>query len=99
MNDDYQEFWRFVPKNADHPLRVPILEAFRWIGEPLTAIGLVDVFDGQNLTMWEAAHHLRVLETLHVLEPDPAETRRGVSRYSLFYVPYRLRTWKPDEGR
>ncbi len=90
MSDDYEAFWSTVPEKALHPVRVPMLEALWRIGESLSAIELVDVLDGL-LSMWEAAHHLRVLETLDVVEPDPADTGRGISRYGLFGVPHRLK--------
>ena len=67
---------------------MPILEALRWIGEPLSAIALVDMNDG-HITMWEAAHHLRVLDSLAVAEPVDAGS--GASRSGAFGVPYRLK--------
>jgi hypothetical protein len=39
LSGDYKEFWSSLPEKAEHPLRIPILEAFRWIAEPLSAIG------------------------------------------------------------
>lgn len=90
MSSDYEEFWSALPNRALHPLRVPILETLRWIGEPLSAIALVDVFDG-HVTMWEAAHHLRVLDELDVTEPSPVDADSGTSRNGVFRVPYRLK--------
>lgn len=88
MSSGYEEFWSVLPDRALHPHRVPILEALLWIGEPLSAIALVDVIDG-HLTMWEAAHHLRVLNSLAVAEPVDADG--GASRSGVFDVPYRLK--------
>jgi len=82
---DYEEFWLTVPEKVWHPIRVPIIEALWWIGEPLSAIALVDAFDGL-LSMWEAAHHLRVLEELDVVEPLDSEAARN----DLLDLPYRL---------
>ncbi|HEX6687233.1 MAG TPA: hypothetical protein VF085_01045 [Solirubrobacterales bacterium] len=45
MSDGCEKFWAALPEKTLHPLRVPILEAFRWIGEPLSAVGIVDVLD------------------------------------------------------
>jgi hypothetical protein len=97
MSGDWQEFWSTLPEKVQHPFRVPILEAFRWIGEPLSAIALVDVLDG-FVSMWDTAHHLRVLEALDVVEPSPVETDRGASRKDLFDVPYRLKDRNSGEG-
>lgn len=88
--NDYEEFWSTLPDRALHPHRVPILEALRWIGEPLSAIALVDVIDG-HITMWEAAHHLRVLNELDVVEPSPVDAESRASRSGVFDVPYHLR--------
>lgn len=95
MSSDYEEFWSGLPDKALHPHRVPMLEALRWIGEPLSAIALVDVLDG-HLTMWETGHHLGVLDSLGVAEPVDADGRR--SRSDVFHVPYRLKAQNSGEG-
>lgn len=97
MSGDCEEFWSTLPEKAQHPVRVPIIEALWWIGEPLSAIALVDVLDG-FLSMWEAAHHLRVLDALDVVEPSPVETDSGTSRDDLFDVPYRLKDRNSSGG-
>lgn len=51
MSGKREELWSILPEKAHHPTREPMLEALWWIGEPLSAIDLVDVFDG-FLTMW-----------------------------------------------
>lgn len=90
MSGDYQDFWSALPPKAVHPRRVPMLEAFRWIGEPLTAIDTVDLLEGE-LDMWEAARHFGALEELDVLEARPVKRRRGQRRNDGFDVPYRLK--------
>lgn len=93
MSDGYEEFWSTLPEKVLHPVRVPIIEALWRIGEPLSAIALVDLFDG-DMSMWEAAHHLRVLEELDVVEPLDS----GASRNDLFDLPYRLKDRDSGEG-
>jgi len=95
MSNGYEEFWSSLPETVPHPVRVPIVEALWWIGEPLSAIALVDVLDG-FLSMWEAAHHLRVLDELDVAEPSPVDIGNGPSRDDLFDVPYRLLAGRDD---
>jgi transcriptional regulator with XRE-family HTH domain len=67
--------------------RVPRIdvEALWRTGEPLSAIALVDLFDGR-MSMWEAAYHLRALEELNVVEPFG-----GASRADLLDLPDRLK--------
>lgn len=89
MRDGYEKFWSALPEKVLHPVRVPIIDALWWIGEPLSAIAVVDVLDG-FLSMWDAAHHLRVLDALGVVEPAPIDGDIGTSRNDFFDVPYRL---------
>lgn len=98
MSSDYDEFWSTLPEmKVLHPVRVPIIEALWRIGEPLSAITLVDVLDG-FLSMWEAAYHLRILDALDVAKPSPVNTDRGASRKDLFDVPYRLKDRNSGDG-
>lgn len=90
MSGDCQEFWSTLPEKVLHSVRVPIVEALWWIGEPLSAIALVDVLDGY-LSMWEAVYHLRVLEALDVVEPSSVVTDSGASGEDRFDLPYRLK--------
>jgi hypothetical protein len=90
MNNSYEEFWLALPEKVQHPVRVPIIEALWRIGEPLSAIALVDVFDG-FLSMWEATHHLNLLEELDVVEPSPGDAANRTSRNDHFDVPFRLK--------
>lgn len=90
MSGAQEKFWSTLPEKVLHPVRVPIIEALWWIGEPLSAIALVDALDG-FLSMWEAAHHLRALDALNVVEPSSVDIDRSASREDLFDVPYRLK--------
>lgn len=97
MSNGYEEFWSALPEKALHPARVTIMEALWWIGEPLSAIALVDVFDG-CLSMWEVAHHLRALDALDVAEPSPVATGSSPLRNDHLDVPYRLKDRTSDKG-
>jgi hypothetical protein len=88
VNHDYEEFWSALPKKVLHPVRVPVIEALRWIGEPLSPIETVDVLDG-FASMWEAAHHLRVLEALGVVKLIPTDHGNG-KRNDSFAEQFRL---------
>lgn len=97
MGDECEEFWSTVPDKADHPRRVLFLEALWRISEPLSAVTLVDVLDGA-VSMWEAFHHLSILEALDVVEPAPTDIGRGTSGRERFDVPYRLKSWTSERG-
>jgi hypothetical protein len=74
--------------DAFDPIQVPMLEALRRIGAPLSAIELVNVLDGY-LTMWEAKDHLEALQKDGVVEPaSPDELNGPIGEFDL---PYRLR--------
>lgn len=88
MSEDAEEFWAALPEKAVHPNRVPMLEALRWIDVSVSSIELVNVLDGL-MTMWEVAHHLRVLEALDVVEPAPGASGNGGTES--FDVLYRLK--------
>jgi hypothetical protein len=90
MSSDHEEFWSALPEKVMHPYRVPMVEALRWTHEPLSAITTVDVLDG-SLSMWDAVHHLRVLETLGVVEAVRAEAEQPALQRGVFDAPYRLK--------
>jgi hypothetical protein len=97
MSSAREEFWSTLPEKVSHPVRVPIIEAFWWIGEPLSAIELVDALDG-FLSAWEVAHHLRVLDELNVVELSSVDTDRRASRKDLLDVLYHLKDRSTDES-
>lgn len=66
-----------------------MLEALLWIGLPLSPRELVNVLDG-DISMWDAAYHLRVLETFGVVKPAPLTTDEP-EQSDGFDEPYRLR--------
>lgn len=98
MSDEIEAFWDALPPKALHPLRVPILEAFRWTGEPLSAVMLVDVLEGE-VTMWEASAHLNALVRLGVMRPGRHDREGPDLRESRFDVFYRMSVqWPRDDG-
>jgi hypothetical protein len=88
VSSDYEEFWSALPKRVMHRIRVPMVEALWWIGEPLSATTTVDVLDGY-ITVSDAAYHLRVLKSLGVAEPVPNDTGSRRPKTS-FEVRFRL---------
>jgi hypothetical protein len=98
MTRSYARYWAHIPAKADHPARVPMLEAFRWVDEPLSALDLVDLFDGEEITVWGATHHLRALHGLGVLLPYLAGRDPQAGSHA-FDLPYRLAVLDSSRGR
>jgi hypothetical protein len=89
MTREGGDFWDALGDHALDPNPSAMLEALRRIGEPLSAIRMVDVLDG-DLSMWEAADHLEALRALGIVEPTSAD--QPGKETSDFDVPYRLKT-------
>lgn len=96
VSDAREKLWASLPGAVLHPMRVPIVEAMWWLGQPLTALALVSVLDGA-LTVWEVAYHLEVLEELEAAESLPAATGNTRQDASLL-VPYRLKGQASGDG-
>jgi hypothetical protein len=98
MSDEIEAFWDALPPKALHPLRVPILEAFRWTREPHSAVMLVDVLEGE-VTMWEATAHLAALVRLGVMRRGRRDPEGPDLREDRFDLLYRLKVqWPRDDG-
>jgi hypothetical protein len=76
--------WAALVASVLHPVDVQIIEAFRWIEEPLSGGDLAQLFDGQ--VSWAAlGHHLRRLAKLDAIALAEAPTTRNIAdiRYRL----------------
>jgi len=67
MNAGGDDVWAGLPPKAEDLYCVAIIEALLWIGEPLSALDIVDALDGY-MSMWEAASSLELLERLGVVK-------------------------------
>ena len=78
----------FLP-HLVHPLKVAIVEALLWIGEPLSAVQLGKVFRGVGDGFRESnvRYHVRHLAEVGVIEATPVDTASGgrPSRERFFY--------------
>ncbi len=59
-------FWATLAVRLLHPCQVQIIEAMRWIDQPLSASELVRVFD-RELHLSAIAYHVRRLDSLGAL--------------------------------
>lgn len=98
MSRDSAALWSALPDEAQHGVKVLLVEALWRIGEPLSARTMVDVLDGE-VSMWEAENHLRRLEMLGVVELSGGDDARATSEESRLGAPYRLSVWgSPEDG-
>jgi len=68
--------WEELVALLIHPVKVSIIEAMSWIGEPLSATDLDRVFKCQ-IGVSLISYHLRKLVELGVIQPVRKETVRG----------------------
>ena len=75
--DELPQFdWAALVPQAIHPRRVEIIEAMRWIGEPLSSSDLMQVF-GNQFTVNHLAYHVRELWKAGALEKVRTRQVRG----------------------
>ncbi len=67
--------WDVLVPRLVHPLKVAIIEATHWIGEPLSASQLAQCF-GERWSLSLVSYHQTQLAKLGVLVEDEARRRR-----------------------
>lgn len=80
--------WAALVARVLHPVDVQIIEAFRWIGQPLSAGDLAHLFDGE--VPWASlCHHMRRLTNLDAIGLGETPTTRNITdiRYRLVQRP------------
>jgi DNA-binding transcriptional ArsR family regulator len=68
--------WEALIPLLVHPVKVSIIEAMTWIGEPLSATDLDRILQG-GVGVSLISYHLRKLAELEVIEPVRKGTVRG----------------------
>jgi hypothetical protein len=77
--------WEALVPLAIHPLRVAIIEALLWIGEPLSASNLTKIFDDEKLNLPGVSYHVTTLAKGGVLEEAWQRPVRGsVEKFYFF---------------
>jgi len=69
--------WEALVPLTIHPIKVMILEALEWIGQPLSASDLTKVFDDEDIYLSHVSYHLRKLGETGVLELRRTRPVRG----------------------
>jgi hypothetical protein len=75
--------WETALYGMLHPVRIAIVEALLWTGEPLSVTLLLDLFD-REVRLNNLAYHVRVLAQAGVLCEVDRVPRRGALEH--FYV-------------
>jgi len=79
--------WGALVPHVVHPMRVAIIEALCWIGEPLSAIDFTRLFaDGEVSTSF-VSYHLRELAKVGVVVKVRERQVRGALKKSYFFPP------------
>lgn len=85
--------WAVLVPHTIHPVQVAIIEALAWVGEPLSATMLEDVFDdpdGHYLGI--VSYHLSRLAKWGAVAKTGHRPRRGARETFYFLSPDILRT-------
>jgi len=83
--DEHDRYdWAGLVSRVVHPLKVTIVEALAWIGQPLSAHDLERVLEGQ-VALSLVSYHLRKLADLGVLEDVKSRQVRGATEHFYFF--------------
>jgi hypothetical protein len=53
--------WDALVPHIVHPLKVSVVEAMQWIGEPLSASDLTKILDNDNVGLSHVSYHMNKL--------------------------------------
>jgi hypothetical protein len=77
--------WEELVSLVIHPLKIEIIEALLWIGEPLSAAELVEILDGRySLSL--IVYHAKALENMKAIEIVCARRVRGARESYYFFT-------------
>jgi DNA-binding transcriptional ArsR family regulator len=90
MGDELQPFdWSALVALLVHPLKVSIIEALRWLGEPLSANTLMRMFnagnEGKEYSLGVVSYHLTELSKIGVVEKKYGKKVRGAVEKFYFF--------------
>jgi hypothetical protein len=77
--------WAVLVPHVIHPVRVAIIEALRWIGEPLSAKDFKELFAVEELITSYISYHVVELAKTGVLVKVKEEQIRGALKKSYFF--------------
>jgi DNA-binding transcriptional ArsR family regulator len=78
--------WDALVPHIVHPLKVSIVEALRWIGEPLSATDLTKVIEDEKYGLSHVSYHMVRLAETGVIEVVRARPVRGSLEKFYFFA-------------
>ena len=78
--------WGALVPHAVHPLKVVMVEAIAWIGEPLSASQMEKMFDGSGYSVAVISYHLKALLGWGAVEIVERRRVKGVIEKSYFFT-------------
>jgi hypothetical protein len=79
--------WATLVPRVIHPARVAIIEALRWIGEPLSAKDFKELFADQEFITPYLSYHVVELAKAGAIVKVEEEQIRGAVKKSYFFPP------------
>ena len=77
--------WAALVPFVMHPMKVAVIEALCWIGEPLSAIDFERLFGDESRGTSYISYHVTALAKAGVLEQVGAEQVRGAIKKPYFF--------------
>lgn len=77
--------WDALLGQLVHPTQVAVIEALRWVGQPLSATELTEIFD-DRLGLSAISYHVRRLKDLGILEFIKRREVRGATERFYFFA-------------
>lgn len=83
--------WVCLLSKVVHPVKVAVMEAFLWIGEPLSKSELTRLFgDRQQFYMALVSHHVDGLDRCGILEVLTTREFRGATK-TYYFFPHQVK--------
>lgn len=79
--------WAALVPVVIHPMRVAIIEALCWIGEPLSAIDFKKLFADEGLSTSYVSYHVVELAKAGAITQVGTQQVRGATKKSYFFPP------------
>jgi DNA-binding transcriptional ArsR family regulator len=79
--------WNVLVPHIVHPLKVRIVEAMHWIGQPLSASELSKLIGDEQYSLSHVSYHLVKLAKMGALEVTRERPVRGVVEKFYFFSP------------